>query len=255
MTRLFYRFHCLIILYLSVLALSRLSQVDFKLQNSLALDSAWMLSVPVLSILLACAGFWIDKFWQRLGLFLSFTLTQFVLFAALGKIHHSVHVWMFASLFLCLIKPAAPLTDRMNLGCLRLIQTTLLAHYFIAGVWKVRSLMNSPSADAFIHQVWDHFAYAIAEGNGPGPLILGLLTHPIGKPIIEYGFLSVIVFQLSAVIPIALNRHWKLWGILSLTFHIFTGFFLGIWFQNTLLASLFFLIFVEAFREAHPSSK
>ena len=59
----------------------------------------------------------------------------------------------------------------------------------------------------------------------------------------------ILLFQLSALTPIFLNRYFKLYGVLAVLFHLSTGIAMDIYFVQTVMSVLFFLIIAESIRE------
>ena len=233
------------ILFFSATALSRLGWVDPSILKTLSLPVFTSFSLPLVSIAFALLGLFTTKRWQRIGLCLSFGLTLFFLFFAEGEINYSWHIWLFASFFFCFLDPEAPLYEKKNFLVIRLIQTTLLSQYFIAGLWKYRGLLSHSSFELFLFRSLDHLAYAVAEGNGPASALLEFAKKPGFLSLIQIGFFAVLVFQISSIVPLVYDRFWKTWGLLAIGFHLATGIFLGIWLTETLLAAAFFLVFVE----------
>lgn len=161
-----------------------------------------------------------------------------------GKIHHSEHIWMFSSVIFCFIAHQEPLSSLRNILVIRLTQTILLSFYFISGLWKLRELGFSNWREAAL----EHISHAIAEGNGPGEQLQQLLLQD-HVWLVTAGFSLVILFQLSAVFPVFTMKHFKVWGIGAVFFHLSTGVALGIWFSSMALAALLILVIFEILLE------
>lgn len=161
-----------------------------------------------------------------------------------GKIPHSAHLWILSTLLMLFIQKRQSLLHNTNLFIIRLIQSIALSHYFISGSWKLKNIGNLFSFSFSEHTILEHIYYAIAEGNGPAAIIQNFLF--IIDPIyLGLGFYLVIIFQLSCIIPIIKQRYFKYWGYCAILFHVSTGIFMGIWFQGTIAALVFFFIFTE----------
>ena len=57
-----------------------------------------------------------------------------------GKVSHSRHVWMLSSVLMCFLSSDQTLKSKSNYLTLRLMQALILSHYFMSGLWKMRSL-------------------------------------------------------------------------------------------------------------------
>lgn len=157
-----------------------------------------------------------------------------------GKMAHSSHMWMIAAFAMVFFKSEKSYAG-FNSRIVELIQVIILASYLTAALWKVRSWM---AADAFSAQdiILHNVAYAIAQGNGPAAPVLDILeSHGW---LLTAGFAMTVLFQISAFIPILIHRYREYWGWMAFSFHLMTGLFMGIWFNEHSVAALYFLAVV-----------
>ena len=161
-----------------------------------------------------------------------------------GKIGHENHIWMISSVLMCVFSLDKSLNFKTNLFTLRLIQALLLSHYFISGLWKFRYLLEYPLKDIALEAIaWTLTIYA-DEPN----IFLKVLLYQYPTALC-FGFLCILIFQLSALIPVFLNRFFVLYGVLTILFHISTSIAIGVSFRSTVPAVLFFLIISETMRK------
>lgn len=205
-----------------------------------------MVIFSILTLVLATAGLLTFARGVRMGLWASITATVFYWFHLQGKIDHNMHIWVFAGFFLCWAEAGRTRMDGRNLLILRLIQTTLLAQYFMSGLWKVRSIFSSATGSEFLSQAHEQVVSAVAQGNMIAPPVLEFLSWPRADILVSIGYVGVLLFQLSCVVPIFTGRFWMYWGFAATLFHLTTGFFMGIWFRETIAGALVFLILAEA---------
>jgi hypothetical protein len=169
--------------------------------------------------------------------------TFFSFLYSLGKINHSYHIWIISSFLICFFNFKSELHEKRNRLTLRLIQVTLLSHYFISGLWKLRSLKGVFYFDTYVGTALEHLAYSVAEGGQLSQLSeLLVYNYPM---ILGGGFIILLLFQISCLIPIILDKFYSTYGIFSILFHCATGMILGIWFEGTIIAAFFFLIITE----------
>ena len=74
------------------------------------------------------------------------------------------------------------------------------------------------------------------------PLNFLLFQYP---ELLSVGFLCVLLFQISSLVPVFFNQFFLFYGILAILFHISTGVTLGFCFTPTVLAILLFFIIAE----------
>ncbi len=164
-----------------------------------------------------------------------FYITWVSLQYSYGKINNDQHPWMFAAIFFSFIGTSKSLASRRNRFFLRLTQSVLLTSYFIAGIWKMRELVQLNGIGDVQKEVLNSFAYAIAEGSIRLDSFREwfLLEH---KGILVLGMLLVLVFELSVILPVILDRYYWAFGIFAILFHLNNGLFLGIPFVPTIYA-------------------
>lgn len=181
------------------------------------------------------------------GLFCFVFVLLFSLKYSFGKIDHDNHIWIWASIFLIFYEPSLCRTQKSNALALHLIQATLLAQYFCAGLWKIRNTHFAyPKWSIFVEKPLDDMAYALAErANLPNDLQSFLLDYPV---LLSLGYVWVLVFQLFSWLPLVRPGWMMIWGIQALLFHVFSGLFLSIWYWPTILAAVVFLIAPDFFR-------
>lgn len=181
-------------------------------------------------------------------------LMLFSIIYSYGKIGHSYHIWMISSILMCSLYSDRPLLSRFNCFVIRLNQTVLLSHYFISGLWKIRLLISTKFEFSLKDIILEYIAYGFAESEEPHNLLLKSLVHQYPW-ILALGFAGVIVFQITSVLPVFLNRFFTFYGILALLFHLSTGIMLSIYFHPTVLGILFFLFFTEMMIKNQISGK
>jgi len=187
---------------------------------------------------------WRPSLGLRIFVCLLFLLLSSMKFS-FGKVNHSEHIWMMSLLFACVFSEKKSLASRRNQTTLRLMQTALLSIYFISGLWKLRDLGFS----GWGRVAKENMAYAIAEGSGPPEFLQSLLL--IEFPwVTTVGFAFVILFQMSAIIPVVTLKGWEVWGLFAVLFHFTTGVVMGIWFKPTILAAILLLIYFQRLLEA-----
>ena len=170
-----------------------------------------------------------------------------------GKISSSIYIWMISSVLLCFFSLSQPMKSRKNLFLIRFVQGLLLSHYFISGLWKLRSIIASKFQFSFSDIVKEYIAYGFAESAGGG-LVQTFLKMPIGSIFLSFGYLFVLVFQLTSLLPVFYNRLFVFYGWVAVLFHFSTGVILNIYFKPTVLAVLFFLIITEFLMEKEMSA-
>lgn len=135
------------------------------------------------------------------------------------------------------------LNSKHNIFLIRLIQSLILSHYFISGIWKLKTILNLEYSLEML--ALEQVAYALLEKGLNNHFLLDFFGLYYGSKVLGYGFFLIIVFQLSCIIPILLNRYFLLYGFLSILFHTSTAIALFISFKPTVMACLFFLILTE----------
>lgn len=161
-----------------------------------------------------------------------------------GKIDHDLHGFIFMGFFMCFYKTDKPLAEQWNLNVLRLTQSTLLFHYFLAGTWKFRRLITSGSIDLNELAI-SPIAVGIAEGSLRNNFLFEVLIE--NTNLLKLGFILVLLFQISCIYPIIKKNYYQYWAIAALLFHISTELSTGIRFNNTRYAILIALILFDEF--------
>ena len=185
---------------------------------------------------------------KALRIFSSFLfLMCFAMYHSFGAIGHAFHIWAISIIFIGFLDEKTLISTKFNKTIIRLVQALCFSHYFLPGLHKVWHIFEYGLPDPFYKVVFNATALAIAHRYGPGPLFMEIL---IKNPWFVFtGWVAVILFQLSCIIPILTGRHIMLWGFFSIAFHLSTGLFLGIWFEITVLGALFLFILTEKFIE------
>ena len=161
-----------------------------------------------------------------------------------GKIGHENHIWMISSVLMCFFSLDKTLNSKTNLFIIRLAQTLLLSHYFISGLWRFRYLSEYSLKDMALEVVaWTLTIYV----NEPS-IFLKILLHQYPE-VLYFGFFCVLIFQISSLVPVFLNRFFVFYGVLAILFHILTSIAIGVYFFSTVPAVLFFLIIAETMRK------
>ena len=170
--------------------------------------------------------------------------TIFLILHSYKTIGHHNHIWMISSVLMCFFSPDQGLKSRPNRFIIRLIQALLLSHYFISGWWKLRTLLSAKFEIPFKDMLLEAMAYA--------QTLRGLEFHPFVQillyqypELLSVGFFCALLFQLTALLPVALNKLTVLYGFLAISFHLLVGLTAGVYFSHTVLAILFFLIILE----------
>ena len=167
-----------------------------------------------------------------------------------GKISHSSHIFLMCACLLPFFNFKKPEFTQMDQLILRVCQAFVLAAYFSAGLWKVRSLWG----ENIMAALNDHIAYAIAEGGGP-PAFFSDHAWLLAPELVTLGFALVLIFQLSALTPLVLPRLAPLWGIMAAAFHLSTGVYLDIYFWQMSVAAILFLFVGPAMIKKEASAR
>jgi hypothetical protein len=162
-----------------------------------------------------------------------------------GKINHAHSTLIYASIFLAFIDLDQSLKSTKNIFILRLMQFAILNTYFSAGLWKLRALIESNFSASFFNAPLSYIAHSYIEGNHISIFILNLLLNSNFQLFIKIGFIFVIIFQLSTLLPVLKPSLIRYYGFLSLVFHLSTGITLGIYFFWMAFVSFIFLTLAE----------
>lgn len=223
-----------------------------NIDHTILYPAIWAINIVVLLITIYKPVRWL-RF-----LSLTFVYLFFSMSFSYEKITHSHHSWLLAAIFICLLDTRNNLSSPKNIFYVRLMQSLLLCPYFLSGLWKIRGPLLSQ--DLFLNAA-EQMTSAIAEGNQIHPWFVEnlLVTN---QNLLELGFLFVVGFQLSVIVPILRQRNFLIYGGLAIIFHLTTGLIMGIWFLPTIAAILLLVIgpdfFLEEegiFREAHSQCR
>ncbi|MDE0092723.1 MAG: hypothetical protein OXN83_05520 [Oligoflexia bacterium] len=202
-------------------------------------------SVIFLMVLFCCL-LSIFKPWRALRVLTAFfTLVFFSVLYSYEKMDYLYHAFILSSVLVCFFNENEDLNSRPNLFTLRLIQGALLSHYFMSGLWKLRKMISSDFEFSMQEIAMGSVVDTLVERN-IYPILKFLLDEPWP---LSFGYFCVLIFQLTALTPVFLNRFFKLYGVLALLFHFWTGLIVIDYFEPTVLAVLFFLILAESVRE------
>ena len=174
-----------------------------------------------------------------------FVLVLFSISYSYGSIFPSSHTWVLSSVLVCFFNEKKSLNTNQNFFALRLIQGVFLSHYFMSGLWKIREMISSRFEFSLLDISMEYIARSLSM-QGIHPLLKFLLDEPW---LLSFGYFCVLVFQLSALAPIFLNRFFKLYGALAVLFHLSTGISLIIYFFSSISAILLFFVIAESMRE------
>ena len=182
-----------------------------------------------------------------------FILITFSVFYSYGKISHSNHSWILSSILVCFFNETKNLKSTQNLFVLRLIQAILLSHYFISGIWKLRELIQERFQYSFQDIATEYIAYGIVgHAYQNNPLLDILLSVP---GLLGFGYIFILLFQITSLTPVFLNRFFVFFGVLACLFHLAIGIVLNIYFNATVLAVVLFFIIAEFFPDKEDNRK
>ena len=157
-----------------------------------------------------------------------------------------MHAFILSSVLACFFNDKKTLNFSWNFFILRLTQGVLLSHYFISGLWKIRRMILTHFEFSFQEILTEHIVYALVDYDKHFLFKFLLYENPW---FLSLGYFCVLLFQLTALTPIFFNRWFKLYGVLAILFHFSTSIVLGVYFWETVLAVLLFLIIAESMRE------
>ena len=176
---------------------------------------------------------------------LLFLMAVSFIYSQFGWLAHSLQFWLISSVLICFFSANQTFKSKANYFILRLIQAILLSHYFMAGLWKLRVLFSSKFHFSFQEIISEYIAYTIAEGSLIIHPLLQILLYQYPK-LLSFGFICVLIFQISSLLPVFFNKFFIFYGILTCFFHLSTSLCLGLPFSYTMLAALFFLVLSES---------
>ena len=188
----------------------------------------------------------IIKPWRSLRVFTSlFVLILVSIVDSYGKIMWDYHTLVLSSVISCFFNENKDLNSKQNFFVLRLIQGMLLSHYFMSGLWKLRKMADVSFEFSLYEISGTYLAYTLTP-EGMNFIVKSLVYNPW---FLSFSYFCVLLFQLSALTPVFLNRYFKLYGALALLFHLSTGISMEIYFFRMVVFVLFFLIIAESIRE------
>jgi hypothetical protein len=168
---------------------------------------------------------------------------------AFGKIDSTYSIWISASFAFLLYTEKLPFYEKRNALIIDLLQAMILTEYFIAGLWKTRAIVSMPPGWDLHQAQAQNVAIAIAEGSKLNDIFMKIF---LGQPaILTLGFFAVLLFQLTALVPVFLRQFRPHWGWMALTFHFGAGLTLGTWFSGRSFAVAFFIIFHPQLKALH----
>ncbi|MDE0092724.1 MAG: hypothetical protein OXN83_05525 [Oligoflexia bacterium] len=195
---------------------------------------------------LFCCLLSIFKPWRSLRVLNSlFILILISIVSSYGKIDYPYHAFVLSSVLVCFFNENKDLNSRPNFFILRLIQGMFLSHYFMSGLWKLREMISVRFEFSLYEIAGTYIAYTLTPG-GTNPIVELVLHNPW---LLSFGYFCVLIFQLTALIPVFLNQFFKLYGVLALLFHLSTGVSMDVYFVPTVMMVLFFFIIAESMRE------
>lgn len=214
-------------------------------------SSAFYLLFFLATFFLSICGIIYHSFILRIVIFFFYSSLMFLIFSFLGKIYHGLHVWIISSVFMCFVKSNENMVQARNFLVLRMIQMTLLSHYFISGLWKVRSMETLWSLEYFRDVLLDQMAVVILNNWEIHHLVNKYFFQEesiLLGVVLGIGFMLTLLFQLTSLVPLFFYRNQHLfiiYGVMALFFHLSIGIFMGIWFFYTAFGVFFFLIWCE----------
>lgn len=171
----------------------------------------------------------------------------FLLFISLkysfGTISHPVHIWIYSTFIMCFIFEERNIDYFINKRLIMSVRVIFFSIYLNAGLWKVRGLMKSMSDLSLINALRESSQEAIGVSIAHGRYMNESLYSVVqlNENLVIFGFVSVILFQLSCIIPILLDKFVTLYLVGVIIFHTFTGIALGHWYLQTVYMALFLL--------------
>ena len=207
------------------------------------LEKEFLYSIIFLLVfLMSCLCIFIHKKTLRIIVFFLF-LMAFYMDMSFGKVLYQYHIWLVAIIFVCFLDEKRNLASTFNRNLIHIAQAVCLSHYFLSGLWKIRI----PIEKGFPKPLYELALAPIADALEKGLDISSFfMNFFINYPWLTFlGWFFTLFFQLSCIIPILTGKYYVLWGSFALAFHLTTGVAMGIYFKQTVLAVLFFLIFTE----------
>ena len=162
-----------------------------------------------------------------------------------GKIMYNWHVPVLSVVLVCFFNKNQDLNSKQNFFVLRLIQGLLLSHYFMSGLWKLRKMASAHFEFSLYDIVGTYIAYTLVP-QGESFIVEWLIDNPW---LLSFSYVCVLIFLLSSLTPIFLNKYFKFYGVLAILFHLAVGISMEIYFFHTVVPVLYFFIIAESMRE------
>ena len=163
-----------------------------------------------------------------------------------GKIMYNWHVLVLSVVLVLFFNKNQDLNSKQNFFVLRLIQGLLLSHYFMSGLWKLRKMASAHFEFSLYDIVGTYIAYTLVPEEGGSFIVEWLIGNPW---LLSFSYVCVLIFLLSSLTPIFLNKYFKFYGILAILFHLATGISMEIYFFHTIVPVLYFFIIAESMIE------
>ena len=152
---------------------------------------------------------------------------------------HQNHIWMISSVLMCFFSSDQDLRSKKNIFIIRFMQALLLSHYFISGLWKLRTLVSAKFTIPLKDMLLETMAYTNIAGGLEFHAFIKILLYQYPW-LLSIGYFCALLFQLTSLLPVIFNNLVVLYGILAILFHFLIGIAAGIYFSHTVLAILFF---------------
>ncbi len=263
MNQIFLKIYYSLLFFYSFKAVDRIINLDV-IQSQFSKFSEMHSLIPSRSayfdtLILCCLAFVFINIFKshkllRCGAAFGINYLYYAWFSAFGSTVNMMLIWLISSIVFIFFDEEEAISSEKNKGIIALLQTITLSHYFIAGLWKLRSLMEDFSVTFFKAGVLENYAYSVAEGKVGLRLVTTFLIED-AKFLLYLGMGVVLFFQLSTLYPVLTRKHLKVFGALCLVFHTTVLIFTGIPFYDMALASIFFLYVVEKMKEIESGNK
>ena len=110
-----------------------------------------------------------------------------------GNIRHNSHPWLISSFLMLFFSSKFLLNSKHNIFLIRLIQSLTLSHYFISGVWKLKTIFNSEYSLEVL--ALEQVAYSLFEEGLNNHFLLDFFGLYYGSKVLGYGFFSYYSFS------------------------------------------------------------
>jgi len=163
-----------------------------------------------------------------------------------GSISHPNHMWMWSSIIVIFVKGDKSLEK--NEMPFNFLFATIFSSYFISGLWKLKVIAQYSegisSYFSFAGKMGlEAISYSKGEGNGANDWLMSLVSEHLY--VIYFGFLGLILFQLSAFLPIIYSKLKGYYVIGGISFHIVAGVTTGNWYSQNVTVLIFLLLYLE----------